>query len=249
MTYTTYFPQPLTFSPSQKFFNNQKNLIQKLGFISPTTIDFHIKYSFQQIEQTYFIQGAEFEAFNSDHTIAQKWMIYKLGLANPKYLDILSAKINLESVKERVTQNIFWAIMAFPLRQRALFFILLLLLPKTIGKALVRINLIGMFIMLLFSLYKTFKTLFKRVQEQQTASIAGFDVQYAQHTDQLFFSAEMLSAIHKLKKLEITQVAYTGNCLYVYQTGISPALTQHTIQTLQSPMILSILSQSHELQQ
>lgn len=59
-------------------------------------------------------------------------MIYKLGVANPKYPDVLSAKINLENVKERVTQGILSTILAFPLLQRAIFFLLLCLLPTTI---------------------------------------------------------------------------------------------------------------------
>ncbi len=244
-----YQSSPLTFSPSQKFFNNQKNLIQKLGFILPTTIDLHIKYSFQQVEPTYFMQWAEFEAFNSDHAIIQKGMIYKLGVANPKYPDVLSAKINLENVKERVTQGILSTILAFPLLQRAIFFLLLCLLPATIWNALLYINLIGLFIMFFFSLYKTIKTLVKQTKQQQNTSIAGFDVQFAQHTDQLFFSAEMLSAIHDLKALDITKIAYTGNCLYLYQNSISPALTQHTLKTLQSSTILSILEQQHESEQ
>lgn len=243
-----YIPQALTFSPSQKFFSRQKNLMQKLGFISVNTIDFHIKYSFQQVEKNFFIQGAEFETFDSNHSIIQQGMLYKIGVAHPKHPNILWAKINLTSMKERMSQGIRGAIRAFPLRERTLFILLLIFLPKTIGKTLAWINIIGVFIMLGYSLYKTFMMIIKGFQEQKKGFIGGFDVQYAQQSDQLFFSPEMLNNIQKLKNLDITQIAYTGNCLYCYQNKTSAALTQHTIQTLQSPELLSLLTQEDATQ-
>lgn len=244
MSSQLYPSQPLTFSPSQKFFNRQKTLIKHLWFLLPTNIDTHIKYSFQLIQPTYFIQWAEIEGFNSDHEISQVWIIYKLWFLNPKFTDIISAKINLEDVKTRLSQWILTSIKSFPLWQRAVFFILILLLPKFIWKALMRVNIIGLIIVFVFSIYKTTKFFINSKKYSNSTSIAGFDVQYSQHTDQLFFSSEMLSAIQNLKTLDITKVAYTWNCLYLYQTQISPALTQYTIQSLQSPSILSILSDS-----
>ncbi|GHW02927.1 hypothetical protein AGMMS50249_7130 [candidate division SR1 bacterium] len=238
---STYFSQPLTFSPSQKFFSNQKSLLRKLNFLDSTTLDTHIKYSFQQIEPAFFIQGAEIQGFNSQHEVSQTGIIYKLGFLTPKFPDIQLVNIKLEDVKTRVSNSIFSTIKSFPIIQRLIFLILLFILPF-VGKTLFRINLIGLIITLIFSIYKTTKTLLKRKKYQQTSSVGGFDVQYARHTDQLFFSPEMLSAIQNLKSLSISQVAYTGNCLYLYQTATSPALTQHTIQTLSSPLILSILS-------
>ena len=59
--YSSYRPAPLQFSPSKVFFDGQVPLLQRLGFLSPTNIDVYVKYSFQMVEDTYFIQGAEIQ--------------------------------------------------------------------------------------------------------------------------------------------------------------------------------------------
>ena len=52
----SYNPTTLQFSSSRLFFQNQTQLLQKLGFISPTSIDIYFKYSFQQVFDYHFIQ-------------------------------------------------------------------------------------------------------------------------------------------------------------------------------------------------
>jgi hypothetical protein len=69
---------PLQFSPSQLFFDQQKSLLQKIGFFPPSTIDLHITYSFQLVEEQYFVQGAEIVGFNTNHDPSEQAIIYKL---------------------------------------------------------------------------------------------------------------------------------------------------------------------------
>jgi hypothetical protein len=67
----------------------------------------YIKYSFQLVEEAYFIQGAEIEGFSTEHTTAEQGILYKVGFANPKHRDIKSLFINLEEIKDRI-QGTLW---------------------------------------------------------------------------------------------------------------------------------------------
>ena len=55
-TLNSYTPSPLEFSSSKLFFQHQNKLLQNIGFISPMSIDVHFKYTFQEIQQNYFIE-------------------------------------------------------------------------------------------------------------------------------------------------------------------------------------------------
>lgn len=255
---------PLQFSPSQVFRDKQKNLLQKLWFLLPTNIDIHIKYSFQLVEENYFLQGAEFEGFNTDHEINQQGILYKLGLASPKYRNILSLTIDLENLTSRLTSTIRSTLKAFPRWQRALFLFFILFLPKSLSSAFLYINLIGIGVMLLISGYQTVK-FFLQLLKKNNASYQGFTVNYAQSSDTTFLNDELITGLQSLQSLGITKVAYTGNCLYLYQTikeipafdqnilaslfqqdhlfteAEKTALTQKTLRFIQDPAFLSLL--------
>ena len=70
--------------------------------------------------------------------------------------------------------------------------------------------------MLLFSAYKTI-TFFVQLLRKKNTAYQGFTVNYAQHSDTTFLSEEIISVLQQLKEINITKVAYTGNCLYLYQ--------------------------------
>ena len=56
-----YIPSEIKFSPSKLFFQHQSQMLQKIDFISTMSIDVHFKYTFQEVQQNYFIEGGEFE--------------------------------------------------------------------------------------------------------------------------------------------------------------------------------------------
>ena len=120
--------------------------------------------------------------------------------------------------------------------------------------------------MLAVSVYKTLKFFFHLVKHKNT-SYQGFTVQYAQYTDTMILTPEIITALQTLKPYNISKVAYTGNSLYLYQEvqekpqGISAFffslfqqthqltepekadLTQRTLQYLQQPSLLALLQQ------
>jgi hypothetical protein len=113
--YSSYRPTPLQFSPSKLFFDGQIPLLQRLGFLSATNIDTYVKYSFQLVEEHYFIQGAELQGFNTNHEITQQGIIYKVSVDKPKYADIYSLAIDLETVSARIQGDIRSTLKGFPL--------------------------------------------------------------------------------------------------------------------------------------
>lgn len=262
---SSYRPMPLQFSPSQLFFNQQKFLLQKLGFFSPSTIDLHIKYSFQLVEEQYFIQWAEIVGFNTNHVDHEQAIIYKLGLANPKYKDIKSMFVDLEDIKSRIKGSFWGSLRSFPFWQWALFLILIILLPRSLGSILLYLNVIGIGVILLFSGYKTARFFIDLIKKKNT-SYQGLTINYAQQSDTQVLTDEMMEVLLTLKDLKIIKVAYTGNCLYLYQEikekeksassffsslfkgkqELSEAekaeLTQKTLAYIQQPVLLTLLT-------
>lgn len=119
--------------------------------------------------------------------------------------------------------------------------------------------------MLIFSAYKTVK-FFYQLLKKNNSSYQGFAINYAQNSDTTVLTDELITGLQSLQPLGITKVAYTGNCLYLYQsvkevpapeknllaaifqqdhvfTEIEKAeLTQKTLHFLQQPAFLSLLT-------
>ena len=206
----------LQFSPSQLYFEKQTNLLQKIWFFSPLNVDLHVKYSFQLVEKNYFLQGAEIEGFNTEHAVQEEAVIYKIWLANPKYEDIKSLFIDLRDINSRIKGGIWNSVKNFPFRQWGIFLLLIMFLPKTIGSFLLRMNIIGIAFIFLYTIYKTIKYFVKMFQKNKT-SYQGYSVNYAEQQDVVLLNDEMLSALLDVKTMKISKIAYTGNCLYCYQ--------------------------------
>jgi hypothetical protein len=232
------------------------------------SIDVYIKYSFQLIEETYFIQGAEIEGFNTDHTTTEQGILYKIGFASPKYRDIQSLFINLEEIKDRIQGTLRKNIKGFPLRPWILFLLVLILLPGTFGKVIMYLNLAGIVLLLAYSVFQTIKYLVTLLKKT-TTSYQGFTINYTQSSDTTFLNNELLAQLQALKTLKISKVAYTGNSLYLYQEikeqpkttsaffsslfsadkqlteAEKATLTQTTLTYLQQPAFLSLLTVSN----
>ncbi|MDR0607925.1 MAG: hypothetical protein LBG52_06375 [Candidatus Peribacteria bacterium] len=170
----------------------------------------------------------------------------------------------MEDLRSRLTSTLQSTVKSFPRRQRALFLLFILLLPKTISSVLLYLNLIGIGVMLLVSAYQTVK-FFRQLLRKKNASYQGFQINYAQSSDTTVLSEELITGLQSLQPLGITRVAYTGNCLYLYQTikeaslnqnffvGLfqrdhllteakKAELTQKTLRFLQQPAFLSLLT-------
>ncbi|MDR0650075.1 MAG: hypothetical protein LBG59_01355 [Candidatus Peribacteria bacterium] len=232
------------------------------------SIDIYIKYSFQLVEEIYFIQGAEIEGFNTEHTTTEQGILYKIGFANPKYRDIQSLFINLEEIKDRIQGTLRKSIKGFPIWPWIIFLLVLVLLPGTLGKVIMYVNVVGIVLLFTYSVFKTIKYLYTLLKKT-TTSYQGFTINYTQNSDTTFLNDELLSQLQTLKGLKITKVAYTGNCLYLYQEikeqpktmsaffsslfsadkqlseAEKAALTQTTLTHLQQPAFLSLLMVSY----
>jgi hypothetical protein len=218
------------------------------------------------VEEQYFIQGAEIQGFDTNHEITNQGIIYKIAVATPKYKDVYSLSIDLETISSRVQNTLRASLKSFPFLQRGIFLLFILLLPRTLRSILLYINLIGICIMLIFSVYKTLKFFLHLIKKKNT-SYQGFVVNYAQHSDTTMLNPEIIATLQTLKSYHISKVAYTGNSFYLYQEieekpqGISAFfstlfqkthqlteqekadLTQRTLQYLQQPTLLSLLQQ------
>ncbi|MDR3169340.1 MAG: hypothetical protein LBU27_06365 [Candidatus Peribacteria bacterium] len=94
------------------------------------------------------------------------------------------------------------------------------------------LNLIGIGAMLLFSAYQTVK-FFRQLLRKKNSSYQGFQINYAQASDMTVLNEELIIGLQSLPPLGIARVAYTGNCLYLYQTvKAAPSSTQNILTSL-----------------
>ena len=212
----SYNTKSLEFSPSKVFFQHQKELLQKIEFISTMTIDIHFKYTFQEIQPKYFIEWWEFEWLNIDHEIIDQWIIYKIGFLNPKFQNIQHLLLNLK--KNSLDNPSIWPLLIWFFGWLIVFFILLWLYNYTICKILFRLNLMGALILLFFYGFKKIKSLYKKIIETKNVEYWGFVARYTNQTDALMLSPDVIESLKKLwENYRITKFCYTGNCIYLLQ--------------------------------
>lgn len=216
---STYKPSALQFSPSQIFFDKQKALLKNFGFFSASSIDLYIKYSFQLVEEQYFIKWWEILAYNMDHEIQEQWMVYQLWILTPLQVAISARSIDLKDPSFRFKDSIFAYFRNFPLWQWGgfIFFVCLLWFAWKFWQVLLIINIIWLVLMCFYSIIKTiqyFITLFKK----NTKTYKGISINYTHEEDLCILTDDLIHFLPTLQEYHIDKIAYTGNCFYFYQT-------------------------------
>lgn len=212
----TYIPKTIQFSPSKLFFQHQKDMLQKMGFVSTMSIDIHFKYTFQEVQPNYFFEWGEFEWLNVDHDVIEQWIIYKIGFLNPKFQNIEHLSLDLR--KSSLDNHSFWPLILWLSWWLVVFFVLLWLSKYTIWKILFRLNLIWALILLIFYGFKKWKSLYEKFVRTKNVDYGGFVVNYTNQTDALMLSSDVVWILKELwEKYWIIKFCYTGNCIYLLQ--------------------------------
>ncbi len=214
---TNYNPSILQFSSSKLFFQNQNQLLQKVWFFSPASIDVHFKYTFQQVQPYYFMQWWEFEWITLNHDVCESWIVYKLWFASPRFQHVKCLSVDLLNDVISSSGSIWSMLKTFPLIQWTLFLFVLCLLPFAVWKWLFWLNLVWVWVLFLFSIWKTLKVFYKLIFKTNRADYKWFAVDYDEPEDVLLLTPELIPLIKKLPELQITKIAYTWNCLYLLQ--------------------------------
>ena len=212
-----YIQSDLKFSSSKLYFQHQNQILQKIWFISPMTIDIHFRYTFQEVHESYFIEGWEFEWITVDHDVHEKWIIYKIWFLNPKYQNIEHISLDL---KKNLLDNpsirplvgwFFWRFFVFGLLFR--------LYDKwQILHVLFWLNVIGGGILFSFLCRRIFKVFYNKYLKTKRVDYWWFAVNYANHSDALMLSNDIVNILKKLgTDFWIVKCCYTWNCLYLLQ--------------------------------
>lgn len=212
----SYTQSDIKFSPSKLYFQHQNQILQKIWFISPMSIDIHFKYTFQEVRENYFIEWWEFEWLTVDHDIHEQWIIYKIWFLNPKFKNIENCSFSMKksyldnpSIRPLVRWLLWWLI---------IFGLLALLWSKyQVGKILLRINIIGALILLIFYGIKIGKALSKKIKTKST-EYWWLTVNYSNQSDALMLSQDIIKDLQYIgENFWIIQFCYTGNCIYLLQ--------------------------------
>jgi len=207
----------LQFSLSKLYFQHQNELLQKIWFISPMSIDIHFKYTFQEIQDTYFIEWGEFEGLTVDHDVHEQWIIYKIWFMNPKYQNIKYLFFDLN-------KNIFdnpsiWPLIWWIFGWIVVFTLLLRLYSKwQFWHVLFRLNLIWGWILLWFCAYKIFKVLYDKYSKTKSSDYWWFKINYTNESDTAILTPDVMKILKELwTEYWITKFCYTWNCIYLLQ--------------------------------
>lgn len=219
---SNYTPSLLQFSASRLFFQNQNELLQKIWFLSPASIDVYYKYTFQQVDTEYFVQWWEFEWITLDHKVQDRWIVYKIWFADPKYKNVQCLTADLSNENNLDNSSIRWMVKSFPIVSWWIFLILLLLLSTSIWTWLFWINVVWAGILLVFTICKTISLFCKIVFQTKTVQFGWFNTSYQEWEDVLFLAPNVVNALKWLSEFQIIRFCYTGNCLYLLQDIHAP---------------------------
>ena len=213
----SYTPSSLQFSASKLFFQHQNQILQNIGFVSPMSIDIHFKYTFQEVKEKYFIEWWEFEWITVDHDVQEQWIIYKIWLLHPKFQNIQHLSLDLNN--NVLNNTSIWPLVGGFLWWMAVFALLLWLYTKwQFWQVLFWLNMIGGLILFCFLMRKVVKVLYNKLFKTTRVDYGWFSVNYANQTDALMLSPEIIKILKDLgKDYWITKVCYTWNCIYLLQ--------------------------------
>ena len=210
-----YKQSDLKFSPSKLYFQHQNQILQKIWFISPMTIDVHFKYSFQEIYDKYFIEGWEFEWYTTDHVVHEQWIIYKIWFSDPKFKKVENLSLDVwksknKSVRPLILSILWWCIV---------FGLLFWLSQKfVIWKVLFWLNIIWWFVLLCFYAWELWNFWYRRVVGMDKIKSWWFNVKYSNQSDADIISSDVIDVLKKLKdEYWVVKFAFTWNCLYLLQ--------------------------------
>ena len=211
-----YKPTLLQFSSSKLFFQHQNQLLQDIWFVSPLSIDIHFKYTFQEVNENYFIEWWEFEWLTVDHDVHEQWIIYKIWFLHPKFQNVQHISLDLNN-------KVFDNPSILPLIGGLLWWVIIFgLLARLYSKwqfwhVLFRLNLIGGWILFCFLVWKVSKVLFNKLKTK-SVDYGWFTVNYTNQSDALILSPEVIKMQKTLSKdYLITKFCYTWNCIYMLQ--------------------------------
>lgn len=211
-----YKQSGLKFSSSKLYFQHQNQILQKIWFISSMSTDIHFKYTFQEVQSDYFIEWGEYESLDVNHDIIEQWIIYKIGLLNPKFRDVQHIFVDLR--KNMLDNPSIWPLLLWLFWWLIVFFVLLWLYKYRIWQILFWINLVWALILLIFHGWKKWKLLYKKMVETKNVDYGGFMVNYGNQTDALMLSRDVIWVLKELsEKFWITKFCCTGNCIYLLQ--------------------------------
>ncbi len=212
-----YKTSDLKFSSSKLFFQHQNQILQKIWFISPMSIDIHFKYTFQEIQNNYFIEGWEFEWITVDHDVHEQWIIYKIWFLNPKYQNIKYVSLDLK--KNLLDNPSIWPLIWWFFWWVAVFWLLVWLYSKwQFWHVLFWLNIAWGWILFCFIMWKIFKVLYTKIFETKSVDYWWFTVNYTNESDALILSPEVIKILKELQKeFWITKFCYTWNCIYLLQ--------------------------------
>ena len=212
----SYIPSELQFSSSKLFFQHQNQMLQKIWFVSPMTIDIHYKYTFQEIQSNYFIEWWEFEGLTVDHDVHEQGIIYKIWFLHPKFQNVENLSVDLHW--KSLSSPSLWSLMKWFLWWCVVFVLLFRLSSKSqFWQVLFWLNIIWAWVLLWFYIWKLSNFMYKKAKISNI-EYWGFKVNYAKQSDALMLSNDVLDTLHRLSdNYWIVKFCYTWNCVYLLQ--------------------------------
>ena len=212
----SYTNRELQFSASKLFFQHQNEMLQKIWFISPMTIDIHFKYTFQEVQSDYFIEWGEFEWLTLDHDVHEQGIVYKMWFLRPKFQNVENLSVDLK--KKSLNNSSIWSLLRGFLWWCIVFALLFLLSSKSqFWQVLFRLNIIWAWVLLCFYIWKFSSFMYKKAKVSNI-EYWGFKVDYAKQSDALMLSEDVLKVLNVLgKEYRIVRFCYTWNCIYLLQ--------------------------------
>jgi len=209
-----YNPSELKFSSSKLYFQHQNQIIQKFWFISPMTFDIHYKYTFQEVNDKFFIEWWEFEWLTADHDVHEGWIIYKIWFINPKFKNVRNLSLDLSKSENKsllpliLTIALWWAVFWFLYRASTKFLI---------WKILFWLNIAWAFIVSCYGIRQLWNSWYMSMKKDKEKTWT-FSIKCSDQSEMSVVTDEILEVLKKISsEYRIIKFAFSGNCIYLLQ--------------------------------
>ena len=212
-------PEPklgLQYASNNDFFAEGMDFLQKISFVSMLSVDMYVKYSFQKVNRSNIIQGAEIDTYDNDHMVNDTFFVHKIKLPEETFLTHALVYIQLNHNKAMTLKEIASISRSIPMVSLFIFTILFFLIPGVIGRILQGISLIAILIFILFFAYK-FLNYFYQTSRNKTTDLQAHKVTYLNPRDLSLFTPQVKQKIEQLQLVGVTDIAVDRNMLYLKQ--------------------------------
>lgn len=206
---------PQLLSSKSKQYRDSAIFLQQHGLIDVLSIDANIKNSRQNNDPNIYISWADIDTYNNSHMINDSFITRKINIKNTKINPSSSVSIRLQKIPLFIRIRNY--IKNFPIFSFILFVLFLLIIPGTIGKIFLWIEIIWMSLSIIYFIQRFVKYMYSLISVKY-ALYGDIKVYYGNRDDLSLINSQFIKTLEQLfKDFDVLDIVLYNNNIYIKQ--------------------------------